>query len=183
MSFHPSLPGDHHLTALFKRFPKGIPALLQYHDDLLRNDDSELTIAERELIAAHVSGLNNCTYCFVAHRRYAEAFGIAEDVFGEMRIDADHPSLRPGMAAALDFATRLTRDPSATTQADYDALTTAGWGEDGIHDIISVTALYNFMNRMLEGSGMKANVALPDFTPEKARASRYSGLLKLIGVS
>ena len=56
----------------------------------------------------------------------------------------------------------------------------AGWGEDGIHDIINVTAIYAFMNRLLEGSGMKENVAPAGFSPEKARAGRYSDMLSMI---
>ena len=36
------------------------------------------------------------------------------------------------------------------------------------------------MNRLLEGSGMKENVAPAGFTPEKARAGRYSDMLALI---
>lgn len=180
MSFHPSLPEKHHLVQLWQRFPKGIAALLQLHDDFLRNEDSELEIAERELIAAHVSALNGCAYCFVAHRRYAEVFGADPAVFGDMTVDTAHTSLRPQMTAALAFAARLTEAPSAVETRDYDALVAAGWSEDGIHDIICVTSIYAFMNRLLEGSGMKENVAPAGFSPEKARAGRYSDMLSLI---
>ena len=180
MSFHPSLPDKHHLVALWQRFPRGIEALLKLHDDFLRNEDSELSIAERELIAAHVSALNGCGYCFVAHRRYAEAFGIEASVFSDMSLNTAHDSLRPQMTSALIFAKKLTEQPSSIAQPDYDALIAAGWSEDGIHDIISVTAIYAFMNRLLEGSGMKENVAPAGFSPEKARAGRYSDMLTMI---
>ena len=180
MSFYPSLPDRHHLVQLWKRFPKGIEPLLALHDALLRQDDSALTIGERELIAAHVSALNGCHYCFVAHRRYAEAFGIEPGVFGDMAVDGAHPSLRPAMGAALVYVTKLTQSPAAVAQADFDALLAAGWDEDAVHDVVTGAALYAFMNRMLEGSGMKENVAAPGFTPEKARASRYTDLLALI---
>jgi len=180
MSFYPSLPDKHHLAVLWKRFPKGIAPLLHLHDEILRNDDSELTIAERELIAAHVSALNNCNYCFVAHSRYAMAFGIAETVFGEMAVDTADASLRPQMTAALGYAAKLTRDPASVAQADFDALIAAGWSEEGINDIIFVASIYGMMNRLLEGAGMKQNVAPPGFTPEKARAGRYSDILALL---
>jgi uncharacterized peroxidase-related enzyme len=116
MSFYPSLPGKHHLAALWKRFPKGIAPLLHLHDKIARSDDSELSIGERELIATHVSALNNCHYCFVAHGRYAMAFGIDESVLGEMSGDTAHPSLRPQMTAALAYVEKLTRDPGAVSQ-------------------------------------------------------------------
>ncbi len=177
MSFYPSLPDKHHLAVLWKRFPKGIAPLLHLHDEMLRNDDSELTIAERELIAAHVSALNHCHYCFVAHGRYAMAFGIAETVFGEMAVDTAHDSLRPQMTAALGYVSKLTHDPAGIDQADFDALTAAGWSEEGVNDIIFITSIYAMMNRLLEGAGLKENVAPPGFTPEGARAGRYADLL------
>lgn len=181
MSFHPSLPDRHHLVQLWQRFPRGIEPLLALHDAVLRNTDSALEIGERELIAAHVSALNGCKYCFVAHRRYAEAFGIDPEVFGDMSVETGHHSLRPGMIVVLAFVARLTRTPAAVTQQDYDALAAKGWDEDAVHDIITVTALYAFMNRLLEGSGMKENVAPAGFNAEKARAGRYSDMLALIG--
>ena len=180
MSFYPSLPEKHHLVQLWQRFPRGIEALLHLHDDFLRNTDSALEIAERELIAAHVSALNGCKYCYAAHRRYSEAFGIDTSVFGDMTVDTAHDSLRPAMTAALAHAAKLTKAPSDIGQADFDALVAAGWDEDAIHDITSVTALYAFMNRLLEGSGMKENVAPAGFSPEKARAGRYTDMLQMI---
>jgi uncharacterized peroxidase-related enzyme len=180
MSFYPSLPDSHHLVALWKRFPRGIEALLGLHDAFLRNEDSELTVAERELIAAHVSTLNGCRYCAVAHQRYATAFGIQEEVFADMAVDSGHGSLSPRMQAALDYAAKLTLEPAAVARADFDTLLAAGWSEDAIHDIVCITGIYALMNRLLEGSGMKENVAPPGFTPEKARAGRYSDMLQMI---
>ena len=180
MSFYPSLPGKHHLGALWKRFPKGIAPLLHLHDAIARGDDSELSIGERELIATHVSALNHCHYCFVAHGRYAMAFGIDAAVLGEMSVDTAHESLRPQMTAALAYVEKLTRDPGAVSQADFDALLAAGWSEDGINDIIFITGIYAMMNRLLEGAGLKENVAPPGFSPEKARAGRYSDMLAML---
>ena len=66
------------------------------------------------------------------------------------------------------------RCPGSVAQADFDALTAAGWSEDGINGIIFITGIYAMMNRLLEGSGIKENVPPPGFSPEKARAGRYS---------
>lgn len=180
MSFYPSLPDKHHLVRLWQRFPRGVKPLMELHDAFLRNTDSALSIAERELIAAHVSALNGCHYCFEAHRRYAEAFGIETSVSGAMSIDTAHASIRPEMQSALDYVSKLTLTPSAIDKADFDALAAAGWDEDAIHDIVFVAAIYGMMNRLLEGSGMKENVAPASFSPEKARQSMYADLLSMI---
>ncbi|MBC7156521.1 MAG: hypothetical protein H5U20_03280, partial [Rhodobacteraceae bacterium] len=43
-----------------------------------------------------------------------------------------------------------------------------------------VTALYNFMNRMLEGAGIKKHVRVGDMTDEMRRRYRYTHLWKTI---
>ena len=73
--------GDHpHLADVFRSFPDGVPALLEYHDVVLRGP-SPLSVAERELIAAYVSGLNQCAFCNGSHRIIAEAAGVQPEVF------------------------------------------------------------------------------------------------------
>lgn len=62
----PSLPENAGLAEVFQTFPDTVKPLLAYHDVLLRGE-SPLTIAQRELIAAYVSGLNACNFCFGAH--------------------------------------------------------------------------------------------------------------------
>ena len=50
---------------------------------------SPFTPAERELIAAYVSGVNACHYCHGVHTRTAEAFGIAPGVLEAALADLD----------------------------------------------------------------------------------------------
>ena len=67
-----------------------------------------------------------------------------------------------------------------TGQADAQAVYDAGFTEEGLFDIISVTALYNFMNRILEGAGIKRHVRVMDMTDEMRRKYRYTHLWKTI---
>jgi uncharacterized peroxidase-related enzyme len=179
MSHFPSIP-NLELLGLFKKFPdRGILPLLEYHDAILRND-SELTVGERELIAAYVSSLNECHYCFCAHRDHATAWGVPKELFGDVRIDLDHPELPARMKPVLAFVRRLTVDPSGTGLADAQAVYDAGFSEEGLFDVISVASLYNFMNRMLEGAGIKRHVRTMDMTDEMRRRYRYTHLWKTI---
>jgi uncharacterized peroxidase-related enzyme len=179
MSHFPSIP-DLELMGLFKRFShRGIQPLLEYHDTVLRGD-SELSEGERELIAAYVSAINDCHYCFSAHRDHAKAWGIDAGVFGEMRIDTDHPSIPDRIRPVLAFARRLTVDPQGVGAADAQAVYDAGYSEDGLFDIISVTALYNFMNRILEGAGIKKHVRIHDMPDDMRRNFKYTHLWKTI---
>src|SRR5215467_1370757 len=72
MSFLKSLPPDAGLLEIFRAFPESAWPLLQYQEALLRGE-SPFTAAERELIAACVSGLNNCDYCRAVHSHTAVA--------------------------------------------------------------------------------------------------------------
>jgi alkylhydroperoxidase family enzyme len=61
-----SLPERAVLRDVFAAFPVTSRPLLEYHQALLRGP-SPFSVAERELIAAYVSGLNACGYCHGVH--------------------------------------------------------------------------------------------------------------------
>ncbi len=56
--------------------------------------------------------------------------------------------------AMLDFAVELTRQPAAITEAAIAELREAGWSDTAIHDIVQVTALFNYYNRLADGLGI-----------------------------
>ncbi|MGI9265661.1 MAG: carboxymuconolactone decarboxylase family protein [Gammaproteobacteria bacterium] len=70
----------------FLEVSRGSKALLEFHDIVLRGE-SPLTPSEREMIAAHVSGINACDYCYGSHSTIAGAFGVDSSVFDEMQND------------------------------------------------------------------------------------------------
>lgn len=180
MSFFRSIAAAD-VMALFKHFPRSVKPLLEYHDIVLRDEDSAFSVAERELIAAYVSSLNNCKYCFTAHRRYAEAFGIDPALFGEMKVLLDSDALAPRMRCILDYARKLTLEPQTVQQNDADAVFEAGWDDDALFEAISICALYNFMNRLLEGSGIKDYHDANKLSPKAMVSFRYMNILKIIG--
>lgn len=54
----------------------------------------------------------------------------------------------------LEFAVTLTRTPGAMTERHLDPLRAAGWTDVAIHDIVQVTALFNYFNRLADGLGI-----------------------------
>lgn len=57
--------------------------------------------------------------------------------------------------AMLDFAAKLTRDPGGMQEADVVALRQVGFDDTAIHDIVQVTALFNYYNRLADGLGIR----------------------------
>ncbi len=55
----------------------------------------------------------------------------------------------------LDFAVKLTVDPGEIAEADLDLLRTHGFDDGGITDIVQVTALFAYYNRLADGLGVK----------------------------
>lgn len=54
----------------------------------------------------------------------------------------------------LDFAIRLTHSPAAIRSEELDALRKVGFDDVAIHDIVQVTALFNYFNRLADGLGI-----------------------------
>jgi len=68
--------------------------------------------------------------------------------------DYTRAELAPADRAMLDFAVRLTRTPSAMSDADVAALRAHGFDDVAIHDIVQVTALFNYFDRLADGLGV-----------------------------
>jgi uncharacterized peroxidase-related enzyme len=170
----PSLPDPPAMADVFRMFPHTIRPLVEYHDRLLR-DRSPLTVGQRELIAAYVSGVNACTYCHGAHTMAARAYGVDETVFEGLMSDLETATVEEKIKPILRYVGKLTRTPSRMTAADAQAVYDAGWDERALFDAVSVCALFNFMNRIVEGTGIKADFLSMSKEEQKATMRRFSG--------
>lgn len=169
-----ALEGEASLDKVFRRFPHTLPPLLEYHDRLLR-DPSPLTVAERELIAAYVSGVNACTYCHGAHVIAAQAFGIDRELFDGLMADLDTSAVDAKLKPLLAYVRKLTLTPSMMSDRDAERVYAAGWEEQALFDAVSVCALFNFMNRIIEGTGIKSNPLEASAEEAEARIRRMGG--------
>lgn len=179
-----SLPDSPHLADVYRRFPEHVKPLLEYHDLLLRGN-SPLSVGERELIAAYVSGLNACTFCYGAHRLYAQAFGFDPDLVERMVAGLDSAPVDGRLKPLLRYAAKLNTLPSRITEADAKAVYDAGWSERALFDAIEISALFNYMNRIVEGAGVSFDYA--QNPPSKAeiearRKRKYADFGKMIGI-
>lgn len=181
MALFPSLPEIPHLGDTFKRFPKGLIHLLRFHDVFLR-EDSDLSIAQRELIAAYVSGLNKCEFCQTAHDLAARAFGVEESLLEQLHENFDTAPVEEKMRPILSYVRKLTEVPIKLVSADAQAVYDAGWSEEALYDAIVVCALFNFMNRIVEGTGVIPGQEYAD-PSEEDLARRRNGTYTEWGVN
>ncbi|MFQ5703792.1 MAG: carboxymuconolactone decarboxylase family protein [Gemmatimonadales bacterium] len=179
MAFLKSLPQEGVLLNLFRMFPDTSLPLIQYHEVLMRGPSS-FTVAERELIAAYVSGINSCSYCHGVHTATAERFGIDEGLLVQLLDDLDTAGIAEKMKPILRYAAKLTRMPSRVTQNDADTIFAAGWSDRALYETVSVCALFNFMNRLVDGLGITADVEYFEFAGRRLSEGGYAELEKLV---
>lgn len=156
MAFLKSVPAEEEsVAAVLRRYPRQAMLITELADQLMRSGECAFTSKERELIGAFTSGTNDCTYCYDTHRVTAEAFGVDEGLLDSMLRDLDGSAVDEKLKPVLRFVKKLTESPSRMVQADLDAIFDAGWGEDDFHYAVMICALFNFMNRMIDGYGVK----------------------------
>lgn len=179
MPFSPSLSDDAGVRHILGLNPAAGRALIEFHSAALRNA-SKLQARDKELIAAYVSGLNACQYCYGVHAETAKAFGVEPQLIEQLLLDPGAAGVDDRLRPLLAYAHKLTLEPSRMTQADADAVFAAGWGEAELHDAVLTICLFNFMNRLLEGHGVKGNAALYATRGQALRDEGYAPLLAML---
>ncbi|HRP57791.1 peroxidase-related enzyme [Agriterribacter sp.] len=134
--------------------------LYQLAQVLLR-DDSPLTPADRELIAAYVSHRNNCMFCRNSHAAaarclYREAAPVVDAVF----LDMQQAPVSEKLKALLNIAGKVQISGKAVTAEDIEAARKLGATDREIHDTVLIAAAFCMFNRYVDG--------LASFTPTNA---------------
>ena len=168
MAQFPSLPEPTHLSDLFKQYPEHIEHLMRFTDGILR-EEGELSIAERELIATFVSGLNACKFCFDSHLIYARVFGVETGIVEALLEDIDSAGVDDKLKPILHYVKKLNTLPSQMIKADAQRVYDAGWSEKALFEAVKVCGLFNMMNRIIEGAGVNFDY---DADPDNHPASK-----------
>lgn len=179
MPFFPTLPDDAGVRHIVKLNPAAGRALVELHTAALRTD-SQLSAKDKELIAAFVSGLNACQYCYGVHAETAKAFGVPASLIESLLGDFEHAPVDAKLRPMLEYARVLTLTPTKATQRHVDAVFAAGWSERDLHDAILTTCLFNFMNRLLEGHGVKGSTGIFVERGQALRDNGYAPMLAML---
>lgn len=179
MSFFKSLPEDAGVRHILTLNPRAGRALVEFHTAALRNE-GPLEPRHKELIAAYVSGLNACQYCFGVHAETAKAFGLEAGTLERLLTDIDSADVEERIKPLLRYARKLTLEPSRITESDAQQVFAAGWSEAALHDAVLTVCLFNFMNRLLEGHGVKGNPGVFSSRGQALRDEGYEPLLAFL---
>jgi len=136
------------------RTPERYMPLVEFLENTSRQP-SELTMAERELLASYISNINASKFCIGIHNGVASAYyscgvdreapekPIADDGLGERFVP---------VKALLH---KMLKSPETYGQVDVDGMVDAGWSEQTVEDIIGLAASVTVYNIMSVGFGFK----------------------------
>jgi uncharacterized peroxidase-related enzyme len=147
------LPG---ITGLLRYRPETGEPLSILADALLRAENS-LSPGERELIAAYVSGRNECRFCTNSHAAAAAAQlreGMA--LVDQVHADPKNAPVSAKLRALLEIAGAVQVSGRAVTPDLIEAARTAGANDVEIHDAVLIAAAFCMYNRYVDGLGTLA---------------------------
>ncbi|MFC4586687.1 carboxymuconolactone decarboxylase family protein [Sphaerisporangium corydalis] len=177
---HISLNSDEPgIRGLFRFRPETARPLNELVEVLLRQE-STLTPGERELIAAYVSALNECRYCYNSHAAYAAAqLPEGMELVEQVRADLDAAPISGKLRALLAIAGAVQQGGLKVGDKDVTAAREQGATDLEIHDTVLIAAAFCMFNRYVDGL---ATIAPTDPADYAARAERivsigYLGLL------
>ena len=165
---------------VFLRSPERYRPLLAFLEDIMVSP-SALTKTEREIIAARVSQLNGCEFCVQAHVATLRALQVEESLLNVVLAGPSGRFDEPRLQSLVSFAKKLTLSPHTVQQADIDQLITAGCSEQVIEDAINVIALFNYVNRLVDGFGVQGSPRYFDNVGRALAANGYANLLPAAG--
>ncbi|MDG4793454.1 carboxymuconolactone decarboxylase family protein [Micromonospora sp. WMMD1082] len=146
-----------------KQFP-GISGPMRYRPEtakplnelaevLLRGPHS-LPAGERELIAAYVSGLNECRFCCASHSAFAAAqLDEGMPLVDQVRADPDAAPISAKLRALLRIAAAVQAGGRSVTAEMVDAARATGASDLEIHDTVLIAAAFCMYNRYVDGLG------------------------------
>ena len=136
--------------------PEEFRSFFSYHDALMEKEGG-LTKGEREMIVVATSGLNQCTYCVVAHGaivRIREKNPILADQLATNYRKAD---ITPKQKAMLDFAVKVTLNSAEINDVDYEKMRKQGFSNDEIWDTGAISEFFELSKRMANLTSMRPN--------------------------
>lgn len=132
--------------------PETAKPLNEFANVLLHQPHPTLSAGERELIAAYVSGLNECTFCCSSHSAFAAAqleggMPVVRQVLSGVSV------VSPKLQALLHIAGAVQRGGREVTAELVAQAREVGATDLEIHDTVLIAAAFCMFNRYVDGLG------------------------------
>lgn len=143
-----NLPGIRSLMAFS---PETATPMGKLANLMLRTNEG-LSMAEREMIAAHVSYLNDCFYCQQSHGAIAACYLNGDtDLVEQVKKDYEQAEISDKMKALLSIAGSVQKGGKHVTEEQIKKAKQEGATDRDIHDTVLIAALFCMFNRYVDG--------------------------------
>jgi uncharacterized peroxidase-related enzyme len=120
--------------------------------DVLLHAPNTLAAGDRELIAAYVSSLNDCTFCHTSHAAIAAChLGDDEALVAAVLRDPEHAPIATKLKALLAIARRVQQGGRTVRDEDIARARREGATDIEIHDTVLIAAAFCMFNRYVDG--------------------------------
>lgn len=140
---------------IFLRDPERYLPFVQLLDNVM-SKESELSKAQKEMIALYLSSLNGCRYCVDSHSRVLTNLKVDEDLVCSLISDSTD-DLGDNLQVVFKFVNKLTLNPGNISKADIEAVRLAGWSDQTIEDTVCIVSTFAFLNRLADGFGLEGS--------------------------
>jgi len=158
------------ITGLMRYRPETAAPLNALAEVLLHAPHPSLTAGERELIAAYVSGLNECTFCCSPRSAFAAAqLDGGLPLVLQVRRDPDTAEVSAKLRALLRIAAAVQDSGRTVTAELVEAARAEGATDLEVHDTVLIAAAFCMFNRYVDGLGTR----LPEDPGAYAETARH----------
>lgn len=146
------------------RLPAGVPgirSLVLFRPDtgkhlyalaqVLLRGPSTLTEAERELIAAYVSSLNECGFCMNSHAAAARCLLADKQSQVNDVLSGNLSGMSDKMKQLMNIAAKVRVSGKAVNEEDIHQAKKEGATDLEIHDTVLIAATFSLFNRYVDG--------------------------------
>jgi len=140
-----NLPGIRSLMAFS---PETAEPMGELANLLLRTNEG-LSMAEREMIAAHVSYLNDCFYCHQSHGAIAVCYLDGdESLVDHVKKDYEQADISEKLKSLLSIASGVQKGGKYVTEDQIEKAKNLGATDKDIHDTVLIAAMFCMFNHM-----------------------------------
>ncbi len=137
------------------------PESIVKHMDLymeIMYSKSELSRADREMIAVTVSVNNGCEYCKLHHAEALNQYWESDDKLNQFITDFNSSEINAQQKLLCDYAQKLTLDPESFSDGSIiEKLKAENFSDSAILDATLVVAYFNFVNRIVLALGVESS--------------------------
>lgn len=139
------------------------PDVYRAWQNLLSSIRSRMRLRRYELVTLAAAQALKCTYCMLAHGSVLRKNFFGPSELAAVARDFRNAALPAEEVAIMEFAQKVTLEPSQTTQRDFDLLRLS---DEEILDIVLTVTARNFMSKTLDAVDAVPDDAFMDLEPE-----------------